>query len=56
MKVPVIATNRINHPAVAEQLLQSGCADMVSMARPFLADPAFVTKAQRGEPDSINTC
>ncbi|NEG58416.1 NADPH-dependent 2,4-dienoyl-CoA reductase [Pantoea agglomerans] len=56
VKVPVIATNRINHPAVAEQLLQSGCADMVSMARPFLADPAFVTKAQRGEPDSINTC
>jgi 2,4-dienoyl-CoA reductase (NADPH2) len=56
VKVPVIATNRINHPAVAEQLLQSGCADMVSMARPFLADSAFVTKAQRGEPDSINTC
>ncbi|SFO32434.1 2,4-dienoyl-CoA reductase (NADPH2) [Candidatus Pantoea varia] len=56
VSVPVIATNRINHPAVAEELLQSGCADMVSMARPFLADPAFVSKAQRGEPDSINTC
>lgn len=56
VSVPVIATNRINHPAVAEALLQSGCADMVSMARPFLADPAFVSKAQRGEPDSINTC
>lgn len=54
--VPVIATNRINHPQVAEQLLQSGCADMVSLARPFLADAAFVTKAQRGAPESINTC
>ncbi|PZL90236.1 NADPH-dependent 2,4-dienoyl-CoA reductase [Pantoea graminicola] len=56
VSVPVIATNRINHPAVAESLLQSGCADMVSMARPFLADPAFVSKAERGEPDGINTC
>ena len=56
VKVPVIATNRINHPAVAEQLLQSGCADMVSMARPFLADAAFVSKAQRGDDNSINTC
>jgi len=56
VSVPVIATNRINHPAVAEELLQSGCTDMVSMARPFLADPAFVSKAQRGQPDSINTC
>ncbi len=46
--VPVVATNRINHPQVAEQLLQDGCADMVSMARPFLADAAFVSKAQRG--------
>ncbi|WP_205957022.1 NADPH-dependent 2,4-dienoyl-CoA reductase [Pantoea stewartii] len=54
--VPVVATNRINHPQVAEQLLQDGCADMVSMARPFLADAAFVSKAQRGDDDSINTC
>lgn len=54
--VPVIATNRINHPQVAEQLLQSGCADMVSLARPFLADAAFVSKSQRGAPESINTC
>ncbi|WP_371245407.1 FAD-dependent oxidoreductase [Pantoea sp. KPR_PJ] len=54
--VPVIATNRINHPAVAEQLLQNGCADMVSLARPFLADAAFVSKSQRGAAESINTC
>lgn len=54
--VPVIATNRINHPQVAEQLLQSGCADMVSLARPFLADAAFVSKAARGAAQSINTC
>lgn len=53
---PVIATNRINHPQVAEQLLQSGCADMVSLARPFLADAAFVSKAARGAAESINTC
>jgi 2,4-dienoyl-CoA reductase (NADPH2) len=56
VSVPVITTNRINHPDVAEQLLQDGCADMISMARPFLADAAFVSKAQRGEPDSINSC
>ena len=56
VSAPVIATNRINHPQVAEQLLQSGCADMVSLARPFLADPAFVSKAARGAPESINTC
>lgn len=54
--VPVIATNRINHPDVAEQLLQDGYADMVSMARPFLADAAFVRKAERGEAEAINTC
>lgn len=56
VSIPVITTNRINHPDVAEQLLQDGCADMISMARPFLADAAFVSKAQRGEPDSINSC
>ena len=56
VKVPVIATNRINHPAMAEALLAEGSADMISMARPFLADAAFVSKAQRGEVDSINTC
>ncbi len=56
VSVPVIATNRINHPDVAERLLSEGIADMVSMARPFLADAAFVRKAHRGEPDAINTC
>jgi len=56
VSTPVIATNRINHPQVAEQLLQSGCADMVSLARPFLADAAFVSKSARGAAESINTC
>lgn len=56
VSVPVIATNRINHPQVAEQLLQDGYADMVSLARPFLADAAFVSKSRRGEPETINTC
>lgn len=56
VSVPVIATNRINHPQVAETLLRDGVADMVSMARPFLADAAFVRKAQSGQPDAINTC
>lgn len=56
VSVPVIATNRINHPDVAEQLLRDGIADMVSMARPFLADAAFVRKAATGQPDAINTC
>ncbi len=54
--VPVIATNRINHPQVAEQLLQSGCAETVSLARPFLADAAFVSKTRHGAPESLNTC
>jgi 2,4-dienoyl-CoA reductase (NADPH2) len=56
VSVPVIATNRINHPDVAEQLLRDGIADMVSMARPFLADAAFVRKAETGQPEAINTC
>ena len=56
VSVPLIATNRINDPAVAEQLLADGMADMVSMARPFLADPAFVQKAAQGRPEEINTC
>ncbi len=54
--IPLITTNRINTPEVAEQLLADGCADMVSMARPLLADPAFVLKASRGTSDEINTC
>ena len=43
--IPLVATNRINTPEVAEKVLEDGCADMVSMARPFLADPDFVVKA-----------
>ncbi len=54
--VPLVATNRINTPEVAERLLADGYADMISMARPFLADPDFVAKAAKGEPESINTC
>ncbi|HFK7187284.1 TPA: FAD-dependent oxidoreductase [Serratia odorifera] len=54
--IPLITTNRINDPAVAEQTLAQGCADMVSMARPFLADAEFVRKAAEGRADEINTC
>ncbi|MBA5688597.1 NADPH-dependent 2,4-dienoyl-CoA reductase [Rugamonas apoptosis] len=56
VKVPLIATNRINTPEVAEQVLADGCSDMVSMARPLLADPEFVVKAEQGRGDEINTC
>ncbi|MCC4275070.1 NADPH-dependent 2,4-dienoyl-CoA reductase [Marinomonas communis] len=54
--IPVIATNRINTPDIAEQVLARGDSDMVSMARPFLADPEFVNKAERGQAERINTC
>jgi len=54
--IPLCTTNRINAPEVAEQLLADGCADMVSMARPFLADAEFVNKAAAGRADEINTC
>ena len=54
--IPVITTNRINTPEVAEQVLANGLADMVSMARPFLADAQFVAKAAAGQADRINTC
>lgn len=54
--LPLVATNRINTPEVAERVLAQGDADMVSMARPLLADPAFVAKAAAGEPHRINTC
>ena len=54
--IPLIATNRINTPEVAEQVLADGMADMVSMARPLLADPLFVHKAAAGQADQINTC
>ncbi|EXI76813.1 MAG TPA: NADPH-dependent 2,4-dienoyl-CoA reductase [Candidatus Accumulibacter phosphatis] len=54
--IPLITTNRINSPEVAEEVIASGCADMVSMARPFLADADFVRKAAAGRADEINTC
>ncbi len=56
INIPLITTNRINTPEVAEKVLADGDADMVSMARPFLADPEFVAKAAAGRADEINTC
>ncbi len=56
VSIPLCTTNRINAPEVAEQILADGCADMVSMARPLLADPEFVKKARQGRADEINTC
>ncbi len=56
VKIPLITTNRINSPDVAEAVLARGDADMVSMARPFLADPEFVRKTAEGRVDEINTC
>jgi 2,4-dienoyl-CoA reductase (NADPH2) len=56
VSIPVCASNRINTPELAEELLTDGTADLVSMARPFLADPAFVQKAAEGRADEINTC
>ncbi|MFC2991198.1 FAD-dependent oxidoreductase [Halomonas tibetensis] len=56
LTVPLVTTNRINMPEVAEKVLAEGHADMVSMARPFLADPAWVSKAADGRAEEINTC
>lgn len=56
VNVPLITTNRINDPQVADEILARGDADMVSMARPFLADPELLSKAQSGRADEINTC
>jgi 2,4-dienoyl-CoA reductase (NADPH2) len=56
VNIPLITTNRINTPEVAEEVLASGSADMVSMARPFLADADFVNKAAANKSDEINTC
>ena len=56
LSIPLITTNRINMPDVAERVLAEGHADMVSMARPFLADPDWVRKAEAGLADEINTC
>ena len=56
VNIPVVAVNRINTPEVAEDLLARGACDMVSLARPLLADPDFVNKAAAGTPERINTC
>lgn len=56
LTVPLITSNRINMPETAEKVLAEGHADMVSMARPFLADPEWVNKAQANSADQINTC
>ncbi len=56
VSIPVMATNRINTPELAEELLQQGVADLVSLARPLLADAMFALKAAQGRADEINTC
>ncbi|KLU14447.1 MULTISPECIES: NADPH-dependent 2,4-dienoyl-CoA reductase [Xenorhabdus] len=56
VSIPLITTNRINTPGIAEQVLSEGCADMVSMARPFLADAEFVLKTEQERADEINSC
>ncbi|MBX3603825.1 MAG: NADPH-dependent 2,4-dienoyl-CoA reductase [Piscinibacter sp.] len=56
LSIPLITSNRINTPEVGEQILADGCADMVSLARPLLADPDFVAKAKAGRSADINTC
>jgi len=56
VSIPVVASNRINMPTIAEEILERGEADMVSLARAFLADPDFVIKAATGRTDEINTC
>ena len=56
VSIPLVTSNRINLPATAEQVLADGCADMVSMARPLLADAHFVKKARENRADEINVC
>lgn len=56
LNIPLVCTNRINSPELAEEILRTGQADMVSMARPLLADPDFVLKAAQGRSRQINTC
>jgi 2,4-dienoyl-CoA reductase (NADPH2) len=56
VSVPIVASNRINTPEVAEALLADGDCDLVSLARPLLADPAFIAKAERNAAETINTC
>ena len=56
VSIPLITSNRINMPKTAEEILARGDADMISMARPFLADPEWVNKAEQDKSDEINTC
>jgi 2,4-dienoyl-CoA reductase (NADPH2) len=56
VSIPLVTSNRINLPSTAEQVLADGCADMVSLARPMLADAEFVKKAREGRADEINVC
>ena len=56
VSIPLVATNRINDPETAERVIASGHADMISMARPLLADPQWIPKAERDEAHKINTC
>lgn len=56
LEIPLVATNRINDPTVAERLLTDGTCDMVSMARPFLADAELMKKSREGRPEEINSC
>lgn len=56
VKIPVVASNRINTPELAEEVIGSGDSDLVSMARPMLADPFFAQKTREGKPETINTC
>ncbi|KJK58481.1 NADPH-dependent 2,4-dienoyl-CoA reductase [Saccharothrix sp. ST-888] len=56
VRIPLVTSNRINTPEIAEQLLADGHADMVALARPLLADPDFVAKTERGRAETINTC
>jgi 2,4-dienoyl-CoA reductase (NADPH2) len=56
INIPIITSNRINTPELANMLLEDGAADMISMARPFLADPHFANKARLGQPKAINIC
>ena len=54
--IPLCATNRINAPSTIESILANGSADLISMARPFLADPEIVKKSREGRAEDINTC
>jgi len=56
VNIPICTANRINDPKVVEKILDNGCADLISMARPFLADPNIVQKSRNGDYDNINTC